>query len=161
MSTEGFKVTELHREPESYISVQILKYFIILLPISLPPHELIQIGWELWSVVTSHSLEFHLCSVPVRLYVIHMYASRSGEFNRVIDRAVTLDALYLSDTIVCSSTVRPDYCAGLYMILNDRQEGSCIPGVHYFHIPQSRAETGITHTENPDRLIGWSSSVIL
>ena len=41
----------------------------------LPPHEFIQIGWELFCMAPLHTLQFPLHSIPVRFNMLGMHPS--------------------------------------------------------------------------------------
>ena len=83
------------------------------LPVSLSPHEFIQVAWKLVAFTTLHPLQFCFNSIPVVFYCLRMDTGCwVNKVQRVIYNTMTSHRWDGVDRIVNSPLVRMNNCAG-------------------------------------------------
>ena len=107
---------------KGYIPADGVKGLPCCLSMPLPPHELVQIRWELVFVASFHPFELRLDSAPVALDIVRVHACyRILKVQRVVHCMMRRHSGQRGHIIICSPLVTVDLCARTSVPLDNRE----------------------------------------
>ena len=145
------------------MSLQILLKAVIArwLPMSLPPHEFVQISRNFISCTSLHSPQFPFNSTPVRLYILSVSSWRCHKFNRVVYCAVGGYIWQESYVSICCPLITPDNWSRCHMVQYNWQKSSLISLGYNLHESKGRWMWSVTYSKNPHLITCSMTSMII